>query len=232
MSRPNTQVLLIADCCLPSPKSSAQMMDDLSREFVRRGHQVTILTPSDAIHGGLDVSREEGLTVVRYKTGKIKTSRRITRAINEMLLSPMAMLRTRRYMRDKTFGLVVFYSPSIFFGPLVARLKKRHQAHTYLILRDIFPDWAVQTGLMSKGIAYRVFKVFERIQYAVADTIGVETSRSQLYFKGTAHESKITLLRNWINPNTPKAAGQSIRKRLGLTDQTGFLDSKVSQSNV
>jgi glycosyltransferase involved in cell wall biosynthesis len=125
--------------------------------------------------------------------------------------------------REK-YDFAVFYSPSIFFGPLVAFLRRRRGVRTYLVLRDIFPDWAVQAGVLRKGLAYRVLKLFERLQYVVADRIGVETKGSVEYFRNGAHCGKVELLRNWTRTAPIRSlADRPFRRKLGLENKTVFL---------
>lgn len=216
------RVLLIIDCYLPSIKSVAQLTYDLAMEFAAQNHDVTILAPSDALEKGVDISNENGLQIVRYRTGKIKGARLVFRAINEILISLVAFWRMRKYFADHEYDCIVFYSPSIFFGPLVVYLKRRWSIKSYLILRDIFPDWAVHTGVLKKGPAYYLFKVFEHIQYRAADVIGVETSRSFDYFKSTPFIDKIELLRNWTVSDRPARLDHSYRTKLALEDKVVF----------
>ena len=100
--------------------------------------------------------------------------------------------------------------------------------HPYLILRDIFPDWAVHTGVLKKGPAYYLFKVFEHIQYRAADVIGVETSRSFDYFKSTPFIDKIELLRNWTVSDRPARLDHSYRTKLALEDKVVFFTAVTS----
>lgn len=216
------RILLIIDCYLPSIKSVAQLTHDLAIEFTAQHHDVTILAPSDTLGKDVDVFDENDLHVVRYRTGKMKGANLIVRAINEMLISLVAHRRTRKYFAGQKYDGIVFYSPSIFFGPLVARFKRRWNVRSYLILRDIFPDWAVQTGILRKGPAYYLFKVFERIQYRVADVIGIETSRSFDYFEKSPFIEKIELLRNWTITDRPEQLERSYRAELGLEDKIVF----------
>ena len=76
---------------------------------------------------------------------------------------------------------------------------------------------------MKKGIVYRLFKIFEKIQYAAADVIGVETSQSSKYFERTAHSGKVELLRNWATSESPPTYKSNYRQRLGLVGKTVFV---------
>jgi glycosyltransferase involved in cell wall biosynthesis len=95
---------------------------------------------------------------------------------------------------------VVWYSPTIFLGPLANTLKKASTCRSYLIIRDIFPEWAVDMGLLGKGLPYRFFKAIERYQYSVADVIGVQTSSNLAYFDVWANQPKrrVEVLQNWL----------------------------------
>ncbi len=218
------RILLIVDCYLPEQKSSAALMHDLASELVSRGHAVALLAPSSDLKASCTVQQSGPLEVIRYRTGGIKGAPLYLRAANEMLLSATAWRRTRSVFHRERYDLIIFYSPSIFFGPLVALLKRRWRAGAYLVLRDIFPDWAVQAGVLKKGLAYRVFKRFERLQYAVASRIGVETKGSLEYFRDAAHVGKVELLRNWTCTDPVSApVDYSFRLKLGLDNKTVFV---------
>jgi hypothetical protein len=218
------RILLIVDCYLPEQKSSAILMHELAAELVARGHEVALLAPSRDLKASCAIQQARPFKVVRYRTGRIKGARLSVRAVNEMLLSATAWWRAGTVIGQEEYDLAIFYSPSIFFGPLVAFLKRRRSLHTYLVLRDIFPDWAVNAGILRKGLTYRVFKLFERLQYGVADRIGVETKGSVDYFRDSAHLGKVELLRNWTrtDPIRPPA-NCSFRRELGLESKTVFL---------
>lgn len=218
------RILLIVDCYLPEQKSSAILMHELADELVSRGHEVTLLAPSPDLTASHTIQQARRFKVVRYRSGRIKGARLYVRAVNEMFLSATAWWRARAIVDQEAYDFAIFYSPSIFFGPLVAFLKRRWHLRTYLILRDIFPDWAVQAGVLRKGLSYRVFKLFERLQYIVADRIGVETKGSVDYFRDGAHFAKIELLRNWTRTDPIRSPlNRSFRRELGLENKTVFL---------
>ena len=102
---------------------------------------------------------------------------RLRRAFAEWWL-PRALLRGLRAspLAATKWDGVVWYSPSIFLGPVVRAVKRRCGCRGYLILRDLFPDWAVDAGVLRRGLAYRMLKRVERGQYAAADVIGVQSA--------------------------------------------------------
>jgi glycosyltransferase involved in cell wall biosynthesis len=106
----------------------------------------------------------------------------------------------RSPLADTRWDGVVWYSPSIFHGPLVSALKRSSRCRAYLIIRDIFPEWAVDVGLMGRGVVYRFFDAVARYQYSVADVIGVQTHGNRPYFDAWVRRSgrRLEVLPNWL----------------------------------
>jgi glycosyltransferase involved in cell wall biosynthesis len=219
------QILIIADCYLPSLKSGAKLIHDLGVEFRRQGHEVTILTPSDAISEGLQVRTEDGLCIARVKSGTIKGTTKLCRAIREMRLSDTLWRRAKSFLLARSVDLIVFYSPTIFFGPLVRRLKSHWGCPAYLILRDIFPQWAVDAGILRKGLVWWYFRRKEVEQYDVADLIGVESPANLQYFSREFPKKAYCLqvLYNWTNPDGGDPPSAGYRGRLGLQGKVVFM---------
>ena len=219
------QILIIVDCYPPSLKSGAKLVHDLGTEFRRQGHEVSILTPSDAISDGLQVRTEDGLCVARIKTGTIKGTTKLFRAIREMRLSGTLWRRAKSFLLAKPVDLIVFYSPTIFFGPLVRRLKSHWRCPAYLILRDIFPQWAVDAGILGKGLVWRYFRRKEVEQYGVADFIGVESPANLQYFSREFPRKayRLGVLYNWTSPDGADLPSSGYRERLGLQGKVVFL---------
>ena len=117
---------------------------------------------------------------------------------------PFSMLRAlgKFGLKRNDWDGIIWYSPTIFWGPVVRHLKRANQCKSYLILRDIFPEWAVDTGLMKKRMAWLFFKLVATFQYAQADTIGIQTPGNQVYFDTWANNKRrqLQLLENWLAP--------------------------------
>jgi len=145
------RILILADCYLPGTKAGAKLVRDLAVVFHRLGHETAVVTSNTDIPVAARAAVEDGVTVVGVRTGWIKGAPRVIRAINEARLSPVIWKRARSFFVSQRFDLIVYYSPSIFFGWLVCRLKRLYGCSSYLILRDIFPQWAVDAGALGKG---------------------------------------------------------------------------------
>jgi len=117
------RILILIDDYYPSTRSGAKLVHDLGVQLFEDGHEVSVVTPSTAVPNGFAVSVEEHLEVVRIKTGKLKDVSRIRRAWNEIRLSSTLWKRGRSFFRTNHFDLIIYYSPTIFFGRLVKKLK-------------------------------------------------------------------------------------------------------------
>jgi glycosyltransferase involved in cell wall biosynthesis len=218
------RILIIVDCYYPTTKSSAKLVHDLGVEFRQTGHDVIVLAPSESIASKFEVTTEDDIRIARVRTGKIKGANLAMRAWQEARLSRNLWNGAQDFLRANPCELVVYYSPSIFFGALVARLKKLWRCRSYLILRDIFPRWAVDAGIMSEGLVYRYFHHKELQQYAAADIIGVQTPANLKYFSEELADKhyKLEVLFNWAALEEPGLQKTDYRGRLGLQDKIVF----------
>jgi glycosyltransferase involved in cell wall biosynthesis len=181
--------------------SGAVQLRDLSQEFVRQGHEVTVMIPTSGLADDWQMADCKGVQIIRLKAPKTKDIDYLRRTIGEFLM-PFAMQRNLRKspLATMRWDGVVWYSPTIFLGPMANALKKSSACRSYLIIRDIFPQWAVDMGLMGRGLPYRLFKEIERFQYSVADVIGVQTPANMAYLDVWAQkpDRRVEVLQNWL----------------------------------
>ena len=195
------RIALIADVFPPLRSSGAVQLRDLSLEMVRQGHEPTVMIPTSDISQPWLLEDMDGVQVLRLKAPRTKDIGYVRRTIREFLM-PFAMLRNFRKgpLSDVRWDGVVWYSPTIFLGPIAKVLKKASACRSYLIIRDIFPEWAVDMGLLGRGLPYRFFKAIERYQYSVANVIGVQTPGNLRYFSAWASQPRrrVEVLQNWL----------------------------------
>ena len=195
------RIALIADAFPPLRTSCAVQLRDLSLELVRQGHQPTVMIPASDINQPWLPEDMKGVQVLRLKAPRTKDIGYVSRTLNEFLM-PFAMLHNLRKspVANVRWDGVVWYSPTIFLGPIAKALKEASACRSYLIIRDIFPEWAVDMGLLSRGLPYRIFKLIEHYQYSVADIIGVQTPANLAYFNDWAKQPgrRIEVLQNWL----------------------------------
>ena len=215
--------VLIADTFPPLRNSGAVQLRDLSKEFARQGHSLTVALPSAEISSPWALEEVDGYQILRLRAPKTKDIGYIRRTIGEFFM-PFFMRRNfqKSPLAKEQWGGVVWYAPSIFHAPFANFLKKNSRCKGYLIIRDIFPEWAVDMGLMRKGLPYYFFDKIAKYQYSVADTIGVQTPGNAPYFKRWTENPgrKIEVLQNWLDE--PAQLSSSLR-----VDETSLAGRKI-----
>jgi glycosyltransferase involved in cell wall biosynthesis len=214
------RIALIADTFPPLRTSGAVQLRDLTREFARQGHSLCVLLPVADQREPWKLEEFDGAQVLRLKAPRTKDIGYVRRTLAELAM-PFAMFRNLRKspLAKERWDGVVWYAPSIFHGPSVSALKKSSRCKSYLIIRDIFPEWAVDMGLMGRGLPYRFFDAVARYQYSVADVIGVQTPGNQRYFDRWMGQSgrELEVLQNWLD----KPAQSRCSIRVGETALAG-----------
>ncbi len=219
------KICLIVDDYMPySIKVAAKMMHELAQEYIKQGHSVSVITPDYNLKSKMVTSTLDGVDIISFKSGRIKNVSKVKRAINETLLSYNAWNGCKKYFIENPHDIIVYYSPSIFFGSLVRRLKKLWGVQSYLILRDIFPQWAIDNGILKENsIITKYFKYFEQINYDNADTIGLMSDKNLEWFeKYYKTDKKLEVLYNWADIQQVNNKNSQYRQKLKLENKVVF----------
>jgi glycosyltransferase involved in cell wall biosynthesis len=218
------RILLVVVYYLPSTMSSAKLIHDLAMEFQRLGHEPIVAAPDGTIRADCEVTTEEGIKVLRVKAGEIKLASRWMRAWREITLSRVMWQKGKNFLLQNPSDLIVYYSPTIFFGGFVKTLKKHFGCPSYLVLRDIFPQWAVDAGVLRKGPVHAFFKWKERQNYEAADIIGVQSPANLSYFSagGLNGRYNLEVLYNWAAVESKAMPRRNYRRLLNLMDKVVF----------
>lgn len=216
------RLAFIIDDYLPhSTRVGAKMFHELAVELTHLGHEVTVITPAFEQKNNLVIDQLDGVNIWYFKSGQIKDVGKVQRAVNETLLSFKAWQVVKHLVKKDTFDGVVYYSPSIFFGKLVSKIKSTCQCKAYLVLRDFFPQWAIDSGLIKAGsVIEQYFRFFETRSYSAADIIGVMSEKNNEVFNEQSPEfsDKTEILRNWASL-APSRDISDFRIRLNLEDK-------------
>lgn len=152
--------------------------EELLQEFVSNGHEVFVACASEKRKGkNTEVADERGIHVLRIKTGNITGNVNIIeKGIATIMIDKQFQKAIARYYSDEKFDLILYPTPPITLVGTVAYLKKKCDATSYLLLKDIFPQNAVDLGMLSKtgikGIIYKAFRSKEKRLYNISDYIG------------------------------------------------------------
>ena len=196
------QFVLIADAFPPLRNSAAVQLRDFAREVVRQGHQLTVMLPAAGQTEPWKIEDFDGVTVLRLRAPNTRDLGYVRRTLGELSM-PFAMMRNlaKSPLSFKRWDGVIWYSPSIFHGHFVRSLKNASNCKGYLIIRDIFPEWAADMELMRRGLAYRFFRLIANYQYKFADVIGIQSEGNRRYFDRwkTGKGRTLEVLPNWLD---------------------------------
>jgi len=206
---------------------------DLLREFVKNGHQVYAISPTEKRQNQeTHLIKEESATILRLQIGNTQKTNIIEKGISTVMIEPTFKKAIRKYFSDVKFDLVLYSTPPITLVSAIEYVKKRDGANTYLLLKDIFPQNAVDIGMMTKtgvkGILYKHFRNQEKKLYRISDRIGCMSQANMDYI--IKHNPELDPNKVEICPNCIEVQDMSItiEERAALRDRYGIpKDKKV-----
>ena len=206
--------LLIADSFLPANNSASVLIKDFLDE-VGVSNNITAVIPNNSFLKKTEKIYLGNKEILMVRTFNSKSYFLVYRTFSE-IVNPILMLFAIKFHGIRSYDGIVWYSPSIFFGFIIKFLKSKKNTKSYLILRDIFPQWAVDTGILKKRFAYYIFKFFESFQYSIADKIGIQSTASFKYFEINYPHflNKIEVLDNWMKKSKPIKSNINLSKTL------------------
>lgn len=154
---------------------SRGIYSDLMRKFRDEGHQVYIVSPNERRLGkNTSLTEDNGVKMLTVKTLNIQKTNIIEKGLGTLLIERQFICAIKKYLSDVQFDLITYSTPPITFTNVVKYLKKRNpQAISYLQLKDIFPQNAVDLGMFGeKSVFDWYFRRKEKSLYKVSDYIG------------------------------------------------------------
>ena len=183
-----------------------EIYTDLLREFRNNGHSVyAVSTYEKRVNKNTEFKNEHGINMLRVKIGNITKCGIIEKGFSTITLQSKFKKAIKKYLSDVTFDLVLYSTPPITLCNVVEFVKNRDGAHTYLMLKDIFPQNALDIGVLShsglKGLIYKYFRLKEKKLYRISDTIGCMSQANIEYLLKHNHyipSNKVSLCPNCI----------------------------------
>lgn len=179
---------------------------DLMRKFCEEGHNVCIVHPVERRNKQLaGVKSGNNLKVLGVKTLNLTKTNVIEKGIGQLLLEHQFNKAINKHFRDIKFDIVLYSTPPITFAKVIKNVKKRNlDVLSYLLLKDIFPQNAVDLGMMSKsgvkGLLYSFFRRKEKELYRISDFIGCMSPANVRYV--LAHNPEVSPSKVEIAPNS------------------------------
>lgn len=206
---------------------------DLLREFVKNGHNVYAISPVERRqHKKTYLIKEENARILRLKIGNTQKTNLIEKGISTVMIEPTFKKAIKKYFSDVRFDLVLYSTPPITLVGAIEYVKKRDGARTYLLLKDIFPQNAVDIGMMStsgvKSLLYKHFRIKEKKLYSISDYIGCMSQANVDYVLSNnklVKSNKVEICPNCIDvidKSVDDTIKEEIRKKYNIP-----LDKKV-----
>lgn len=148
---------------------------DLMRKFRDEGHRVYIVSPVERRFGlPTALKKIDGVHILNVKTLNVQKTNVVEKGIGTLLLEMQFKKAIKKYLDRISFDLILYSTPPITLNNVVNFLKDNNpQAITYLLLKDIFPQNAVDLGMFSKNsLFYKMFRRKEIQLYKKSDYIG------------------------------------------------------------
>lgn len=248
--------ILFSTITYPNDPDHRNIYSDLMEELRDRGHRVYIVAPSERRYGReTHLIEGEGISVLWVKTWNLqKTKNPVEKGLATLLIERQFKRAIELFWGEVHFDLIIYSTPPITFDGLVRHFKTKYAAKSYLLLKDIFPQNAVDLSMMkANGILHRYFKAREKRLYLISDFIGCMSAANKEYIQKHnkfLDSSRIEVCPNSIRPSseeilTSYPSNEAIRNKynipadavifvyggnLGKPQGIGFLE-KVLQEN-
>lgn len=208
---------------------------DLMREFVKNGHNIYIISPTEKRKNEITKLIEyENIKILKLQIGNIQKTNLIEKGISTLTLESKFKKGIEKYFNEVTFDLILYSTPPITLQKAVNYVKKRDQAKTYLLLKDIFPQNAVDLDMLKttgiKSLIYKYFRNKEEKLYAISDYIGCMSQLNVDYIlkhNPSLSEANVEVCPNSIEPidiSISDEEKKQIREKYNIPiDKTVFL---------
>lgn len=192
-----------------------EIYPDLLREFIKKGHDVYVVCSRERKNNAPTELIQEGRAkLLKVRIGNIKKTNYIEKGISTLLINAQFKSAIKRYFTDVKFDIIIYSTPPITLVDCIEYVKKSSGAVSYLLLKDIFPQNALDLGVLSKkGITapiYYYFRQKEKKLYKISDYIGCMSQKNVDYV--LKHNNFVDPQKIEICPNSAEPVDLSIDK--------------------
>ena len=181
---------------------------DLLREFAKNNHKLYIISPIEKRKKIPTKLIDDGdIKILKLEIGNIQKTNILEKGISLLTLESKFKSSINKFFNEVKFDLIIYSTPPITLQKTVEYVKKRDKAKTYLLLKDIFPQNAVDLGMLSKSgarkLIYNLFRKKEEKLYIISDYIGCMSNANVDYIvKNNPYlsEKKVEVCPNSITP--------------------------------
>lgn len=227
-------IAILCDSYPPEVRSAATLMGEVARGLRENGWDVTVLTawprregPASRMRAREGSVREDGVRVLRFPTGPLHDVPAWRKGLAWLAL-PGVVAGVGAILARRPDVLWV-YSPPLTLGLAAAALRWRFRCRLVLHVQDLFPDNAVDLGLLRSPIAIRSWRAIEGLCYRAADRVVVHSPGHVPWLRrhaALAHRpADIEVVPNFVDVDAVQAARRDagLKRRLGLEGRFVFV---------
>lgn len=191
---------------------------DLLRYFKNQGHNVYCVSSYEKRTGKItQLINENGALMLHVKIGNLTKTNLVEKGISTVLIENQYKNAIKKYFSGVIFDLVLYSTPPITLVNVIKYIKKRDNCKTYLLLKDIFPQNAIDLGMLYKkgikGIIYKYFRNKEKALYQISDYIGCMSVANVKYIK---NNNDLDLNKLEVCPNSIEPVDMSVDENIRI----------------
>lgn len=197
--------ILFLTLVYPQDEKGRGIYVDLINELTKIGNEVTVVTPLERRYNKpTNIEIQGKVRVLRVKMGNIQKTNIVEKGISTILLESKLISAIKMYLKDEKFDLVIYSTPPITFEKVIRYAKEELGAKSYLLLKDIFPQNAVDIGMIkNNSFLYNYFRKKEEKLYKLSDYIGCMSQQNVNYLISNNNyidKNKVEVSPNCIKP--------------------------------
>ena len=203
----------------PEPHKGATIYTDLAEALYEAGHQITVAVSEQPKNLSQTIlKKERGFDVLRVVTGNYYDVSLIEKGITTLMIPIKMRQGISKYLGNEEFDFVLYEAPPVTNAKLVSWAKKKFKCPSYLMLKDIFPQNAVDIGMIKKNsLLYKFFLRKEKQLYDSASVIGCMSEANKKYI--LEHNAFINPNKVELFPNTKKLTDKYIPEEYTMRQQ-------------
>lgn len=197
------KILYIATS-FPEPNRGSTIYTDLAEALYEAGHEITVAVSEQTKNlTQTQMKQERGFDVLRVVTGNYYDVGLIEKGITTLRIPNLMKKGISQYISNQKFDFILYEAPPVTNASLVKWAKKKFHCPSYLMLKDIFPQNAIDIGIMkSNSPIFKFFKYKEKELYESADIIGCMSKANIQYI--VDHNPWLDKNKLELFPNTKK----------------------------
>ena len=174
---------------------------DLISKFVSEGYDATIICPIERRFGlNSRIINSNGVRIIQVKSLNIQKTNVLEKIASTFLLEFLLIKSFLKNCKNESYDIGLFTTPPIFITNFIKLLNKKRLKIRYLLLKDIFPQNALDLNIVNKFSPFYLYSRFiEKKLYNKFDFIGCMSKANMNYIikHNTINKSRIE-----VNPNS------------------------------